>query len=112
MPMKVNIIKQLIQMTTTENEVIRNYTEYLDMPNGYQLEIRGEVFDKSLFKGDVRPIFARIIIVERMDGNVTGLAGVKYYDNQLTDTELTIEVKAVKENPLESMYEEFSNKYE
>jgi len=99
-------------MTTSENTVVRNYTEYLDMPNGYQLEIRGEVFHSSIFKGDVRPIFARVIIVERIDGNVMGLAGVKFYDNQLTDTELTLEVKAIKENPLDSMYEEFSKKYQ
>ena len=98
--------------TTAENTVVRNYTEYLDMPTGHQLEIRGEVFENSLFKGDVHPIFARIIIIERLNGNVTALAGVKYYDNQLTDTELTAEVKAVKEKPLDSMYEEYSKKYE
>jgi hypothetical protein len=99
-------------MTPSENIVVRNYTEYLDMPNGYQLEIRGEVFENSLFKGDVRPIYARVIIVERLEGNVMGLAGVKFYDNQLTDTELSGEVKAIKEKPLDSMYEDFSKKYE
>lgn len=99
-------------MITAENTVVRNYTEHLDMPNGYQLEIRGEVFENPLFKGDVKPIYARIIIIERLEGNVMGLAGVKYYDNQLTDTELTSEVKATKEKPLDSMFEEYSKKYE
>lgn len=87
-----------------------DYAEFVDLNDGYQLEIRAESFEEPIFAAR-QEVLSRLLIIERLNGESQGIAGLRYYPAQLTDTELKQEVKYVKEDPFQHMYESFTKKY-